>query len=111
MTEERTGPHAGEHWNTVWDAFCEHYEKYRQENPSWRAFFTEHHMYALDESLRAYDKARGFTAEWGLRIDGHDKPRGCTEHSAWLAAPDETPERRLVGPWTPATPNPPEVTP
>jgi hypothetical protein len=50
-----------------------------------------------------------FTTEWGLRIDGHDKPRGCTEHSAWLAAPDETPMSRLVGPWTPATPNPPQT--
>lgn len=57
--EERTGPHAGEHWDAVWTAFRDHYVKYQSENPSWQAFFTEHHMYALDEALRAYDKARG----------------------------------------------------
>ncbi|MFI6302149.1 hypothetical protein ACIBCH_09780 [Amycolatopsis thailandensis] len=45
--------------------------------------------------------------EWGLRIDGHDKPRGCTEHAAWLAAPDETPVSRVVGAWQDTTPNPP----
>lgn len=45
--------------------------------------------------------------EWGLRIDGHEKPRHCTEHAAWLAAPDETPVSRVVGPWQDTTPNPP----
>lgn len=51
------------------------------------------------------------TTEWGLRIDGHGKPRGCTEHAAWLAAPDETPVSRVVGPWQDTTPNPPAQTP
>jgi hypothetical protein len=58
-TEQRTGPHAGEYWPYVWGAFRHHYEKYRQENPNWRAFFTEHHMHALDEALREYDQVRG----------------------------------------------------
>lgn len=76
--EERTGPHAGEHWDAVWTAFRDHYVKYQSENPSWQAFFTEHHMYALDEALRAYDKARGTQAasdgpiaiEHGLLMSG-----------------------------------------
>ncbi|WP_410633304.1 hypothetical protein [Amycolatopsis sp. cmx-4-83] len=62
QTEERTGPHAGESWPYVWGAFRHHYDKYRTENPNWRAFFTEHHMYALDEALREYDQVRGEVA-------------------------------------------------
>lgn len=57
------------------------------------------------------DFAAECTTEWGLRIDGHDKPRHCTEHAAWLAAPDETPVSRVVCPWQDTTPNPPAQTP
>jgi len=47
--------------------------------------------------------------QWGLR-NRYDHVHECSEHAAWLAAPDETPVNRLVGSWTPATPQPPETT-
>lgn len=102
--EERTGPHAGEHWDAVWTAFRDHYVKYQSENPSWQAFFTEHHMYALDEALRAYDKARGMQAaneiEWGCR-DRHGQVHsvGVETEAHARAMRSMTPVRREVGPW------------
>lgn len=45
--------------------------------------------------------------EWGLRIDRLDHIRKCSEHTAWLAAPDETSVSRVVGAWQEAQPKPP----
>lgn len=103
--EERTGPHAGEHWDAVWNAFRDHYVKYQSENPNWQAFFTEHHMYALDEALRAYDKARGTQAaseiEWGLRYPSGllFEPYGSREAAEDSVRPGAKLVRREVGRW------------
>lgn len=61
----------------------------------------------LCELEKFVESVPDFTTEWGLRKHGQDKPRHCTEHAAWLAAPDETPVSRVVGPWQGTTPNPP----
>lgn len=55
---ERTGPHAGEHWAAVWDVYNEAYTRYQNENNNWRAYYTDHHRYALDCALRAFDRLR-----------------------------------------------------
>lgn len=51
---------------------------------------------------------REFTTEWGVRNDSTGRVEVCSEASAAiLSAPGVTPVNRLVGPWTPATPQPP----
>lgn len=56
------------------------------------------------------DFANDLTVHWGLQAsDG--VVFGCSEATAATLCPDNsTPVNRLVGPWTPATPQPPETT-
>lgn len=50
--------------------------------------------------------------EWGVRHEDSERVETCSEATAAiLAGPGVTAVSHLVGPWTPATPNPPEVTP
>lgn len=39
-------------WEGTWNAFRDQYEKYREANPGWQAFWTEHHESALDAAFR-----------------------------------------------------------
>jgi len=57
----RTGPHAGEHWSAVWDAYTRAYQEYQSRNRNWKAYYSDHHRYALDEALRIYDRLRSGT--------------------------------------------------
>ncbi len=41
-------------WKQAWTAYHEQYNKFRDENPGWRAFYTAHHGSALDAALQAF---------------------------------------------------------
>ena len=38
-----------------WDAYVKAHRGYQQQNPAWKAYYTAHHMHALDAALRVYD--------------------------------------------------------
>lgn len=67
------------------------------------------HRHALAEIDRLATQINGFTTQWGIRYDvnGQEYVAQCSESSAAVhASPGVTPVSHLVGPWTPATPNP-----
>lgn len=40
-------------WQTVWTEFRDAYTEFQDRNPGWRAFWTDHHQYALDAAMKA----------------------------------------------------------
>ncbi len=41
-------------WGRVWDAYHRQYNKFRDQNPGWKAFYTAHHSSALDAALQVF---------------------------------------------------------
>jgi hypothetical protein len=40
-------------WKSVWSEFRDAHREFQDRNAGWRAFWTDHHQYALDAALKA----------------------------------------------------------